>query len=133
MLAIKPVQTRDELNFIHQLFLEYASSLDFKLCFQNFDNELANLPGDYSPPSGRLLIAFYKSNPAGCVALRKHEANVCEMKRLYVKSEFRGKEIGKKLCESLIEESKKIGYEFMRVRYSSKYDCCNKTLSVFRI
>ena len=67
-----------------ELFLEYAQSLGFSLCFQNFDKELADLPGDYAPPEGRLLLADYEGQLAGCVALHKLEAGICEMKRLYL-------------------------------------------------
>ena len=101
-------QTRD-------LFLEYAKSLGFSLCFQNFDQELAGLPGDYAPPDGRLLLAEYEGQLAGCVALHKLEPEICEMKRLYLRTRFRGKGLGRALAETIIAEARGIGYRRMRL------------------
>ena len=97
------------------LFLEYAKSLNFDLCFQSFDKELAGLPGDYAPPDGRLLLAEYQGQLAGCVALHKLDAQVCEMKRLYLRPQFRGKGIGRALTETLITEARSLGYRRMRL------------------
>ena len=97
------------------LFLEYAKSLGFSLCFQSFDEELRNLPGAYAPPTGRLLLAHYDNQAAGCVALRKLEANICEMKRLYLRPAYRGKGLGRILVERVIAEARGIGYERMRL------------------
>jgi ribosomal protein S18 acetylase RimI-like enzyme len=101
---------KNQIDEAKKLFLEYAKSLDFELCFQDFDKELAELPGSYAPPDGRLYIAKYYNKTAGCIALRKFKDGVCEMKRLYVRPQFRGHNIGKKLVELLIEEARKIGY-----------------------
>lgn len=98
-----------------ELLLEYARSLGFSLCFQNFDQELANLPGDYAPPDGRLLLAQYEGQPAGCVALHKLSPEICEMKRLYVRSQFRGKGLGRALADRIIAEARQIGYQRMRL------------------
>jgi len=106
-----------------ELFLEYARSLGFSLCFQNFDKELATLPGDYAPPDGRLLLVEYEGQLAGCVALHKlapdagSEAclQVCEMKRLYLRPQFRGKGLGRALADSIITEARQIGYQSMRL------------------
>jgi ribosomal protein S18 acetylase RimI-like enzyme len=96
-------------------FLEYARSLGFSLCFQNFDKELAGLPGDYAPPEGRLLLAEYEGQVAGCVALRKIAGGICEMKRLYLRPQFRGKGLGRTLADRVIAEARQIGYQLMRL------------------
>jgi ribosomal protein S18 acetylase RimI-like enzyme len=103
------------LEEVRKLFGEYATSLGISLDFQNFDVEFAGLPGEYQPPNGRLLIAILDSHVAGCVAMRKIDNRVCEMKRLYVRPQFQGQAIGRSLAESVIEEAKKIGYESMRL------------------
>ena len=98
-----------------ELFLEYADSLGFSLCFQSFDQELASLPGDYAPPDGRLLLSTSNGDPAGCVALHKLAPEICEMKRLYVRPQFRGKGLGRELTESIIAEARHIGYKYLRL------------------
>jgi len=100
---------------VRELFLEYATSLGFNLCFQNFDKELAGLPGDYAPPEGRLLLAEYEGQLAGCVALHKLENSICEMKRLYLRPQFRGKGLGRTLADRIIAEARQIGYRRMRL------------------
>ena len=109
------VESEKHLTSIRELFLEYAESLGFSLCFQNFDKELANLPGDYSPPDGRLILALDENKPIGCVALRKLEKHICEMKRLYIKPEMRGIGLGEQLVRTVIDEAVKIGYMKMRL------------------
>jgi len=98
-----------------ELFLEYAQSLGFSLCFQNFDDELASLPGDYAPPEGRLLLAEYEGQLAACVALHKLDADICEMKRLYLRPQFRGKGLGRILAQRIISDARQIGYKRMRL------------------
>jgi ribosomal protein S18 acetylase RimI-like enzyme len=98
-----------------QLFLEYAKSLNFSLCFQNFDKELESLPGAYSPPTGRLLVAMRASEPAGCVGLRRLDERACEMKRLYVRPTMRGLGVGRLLVDRIIEDAHSIGYKQMRL------------------
>ena len=100
---------------MRRLFLEYQSALGISLCFQNFDAELAALPGDYAPPDGCLRLARYKEEIAGCIALRKLSDGICEMKRLYVRPEYRGAKIGKALAEAVIEDARRIGYGCMRL------------------
>lgn len=98
-----------------ELFQEYAQSLGVNLCFQNFEQELAGLPGDYAPPDGRLLLAEYHRHLAGCVALHKWEDGVCEMKRLYLRPSFRGKGLGRVITHKIIAEARSIGYQCMRL------------------
>lgn len=108
-------QSAAEIEQAHTLFEEYAAWLGLSLCFQNFDKELADLPGRYAPPSGRLLLAFVDDQLAGCVALRKIGDGVCEMKRLFVREDFRGQELGRKLIDAVIEAAREIGYRQMRL------------------
>jgi ribosomal protein S18 acetylase RimI-like enzyme len=115
MMEFVFAESKELLSIVRELFNEYASSLDFDLCFQNFDKELTELPGKYAPPDGRLIVAMNGTNVAGCVALRNLTKGICEMKRLYVRPEFRGKGIGKELVKVIIEEAKKIGYTHMRL------------------
>lgn len=115
MKGIVLVDGEELIAEVSRMFLEYASSLDFDLCFQNFDQELRELPGEYARPSGRLILALYDGMPVGCVALRRLEEGICEMKRLYVKPPYRGKGIGRELAEKIISEAKSIGYRKMRL------------------
>jgi len=105
----------EHIEQARSIFLEYGSSLGFSLCFQSFDEELKSLPGAYGPPSGRLLLARYAGHAAGCVSLRKLEAGICEMKRLYVRPGDRGKGFGRMLVDRVIAEARGIGYERMRL------------------
>jgi putative acetyltransferase len=109
--AESPVQ----ISQARELFLEYAQSLGFSLCFQGFDKELASLPGEYSPPSGRLLLAEFEGQLAGCVALHKLEDGICEMKRLYLRPQFRGKRLGRALADRIIAKARQIGYQRIRL------------------
>jgi GNAT superfamily N-acetyltransferase len=114
-LRIAQASTSADIKIAHELFVEYANSLGFSLCFQNFDHELRTLPGDYAPPHGRLLLAYLHDDPVGCVALHRYEHDVCEMKRLYVRPAARGHALGRMLVEHLIREARTIGYNRMRL------------------
>jgi putative acetyltransferase len=102
------------LEEARQIFRDYAASLQVDLCFQNFEAELAALPGDYDPPGGRLLLALVDGAVAGCGALRPlpdcDYPNACEMKRLYVRPAFRGFGLGRLLVQALLDDAKRAGY-----------------------
>lgn len=110
---LKQAQSPEEIEIARGLFQEYAAGLNIDLCFQNFDQEVNGLPGNYAPPTGRLLLAVQGEKVAGCIALRSLGDADCEMKRLYVRPEFRGEGMGKKLVTTLIAAARGIGYERM--------------------
>jgi len=114
-MTIVEAKSAEQIAQARELFLEYAKSLGFSLCFQSFDTELAELPGDYAPPQGRLLLAEDNGQPAGCVALHCLEPAVCEMKRLYLRPTYRGQGLGRKLAEAVISEARAMGYKHMRL------------------
>lgn len=114
-LQIIQAATNYQLAETRVLFREYESWLGLDLCFQGFEAELAGLPGKYAKPEGRLYLAYFDKNLAGCIAMRKLGEAVCEMKRLFVRESFRGKQIGVQLIERLILDAKEIGYAKMRL------------------
>jgi ribosomal protein S18 acetylase RimI-like enzyme len=105
----------DDMEEIAELFKAYADSLDFDLDFQDFETELKNLPGEYAPPGGAILVAGDGTETMGCVCLRKWESKICEMKRLYVKERFRRKKAGVSLAMAIIDKARAMGYEEMRL------------------
>ena len=119
MFKIRRADNEDDVRRVRKLFEEYAASLGFDLGFQEFELELGSLPGDYGPPAGCILIAELGADSggklAGCVALRRFDQGICEMKRLYVVPEFRGTGLGRKLAEGIIREAKRLGYDTMRL------------------
>ncbi len=115
MVHIVHAQTAEHHECIRKLFLRYAESLDFDLGFQQFDDELDALPGDYAPPDGCLILAEDDGKWAGCVALRCLEDDICEMKRLYVLPDFQGRGIGRILAQAVIDEARTKGYAKMRL------------------
>ena len=115
MLTIVQAETGKNLELARNIFKEYAASLDFDLDFQDFEEELSDLPGQYASPEGCLLVAMYGDRPAGCIGLRKISHVICEMKRLYVKQQFRGLGIGRALAEAIIKEAREIKYARMRL------------------
>jgi len=114
-MRLLQVESEEEVQEARQLFEEYAEWLGFNLCFQNFNKELAELPGAYAPPNGRLLLAIENDEVAGCVALRKIGEGIGEMKRLYVRPEFRGKGLGRTLTETIINAARESGYQRLRL------------------
>ena len=125
MLKIFPVKTNEDVEQVRILFQEYTDYLKqilseyltlpwFVDYLEDFEKELATLPGEYAPPTGCLLLAKYEEQPAGCVAIRKLSNDVCKGKRLYVRPEFRGLKIGRKLMEAIIAEARRIGYSTMQ-------------------
>ena len=104
-----------DYDMVRQLFREYAASLEFDLDFQDFGEEMRHLPGDYAHPDGRLILALINTVPVGCVALRRIEDRICEMKRLYTIPSIRGKGVGRLLVTSVIQAARNIGYEKMRL------------------
>lgn len=116
MTTIHLASTTEQIEIIRSLFKEYQQWLNFSLCFQRFDQELASLPGKYAFPAGRLYIADVDGAVAGCIALRPmNDDGICEMKRLFVREEFRGQKIGRILTEKIIADAKTIGYHTMRL------------------
>ncbi|MEP6789681.1 MAG: GNAT family N-acetyltransferase [Acidobacteriota bacterium] len=115
MLTIIRAETAEQIEATRSLFREYESSMGLDLCFQGFEAELAGLPGKYAAPDGRLFLAYSDDELAGCIALRKLEEGICEMKRLFVRDGFRGKQLGVQLIERLIAEARDIGYSKMRL------------------
>lgn len=114
-VTVVQVASEQDLREIRALFEEYARSLDFNLCFQGFDRELAELPGRYAPPSGRLLLALVDGAVAGCVALRDIGGGSCEMKRLYVRPAFHGQGVGRRLATAIVEQGRAAGYASMKL------------------
>jgi putative acetyltransferase len=104
-----------EVETARVLFVEYQKALGISLCFQNFDAEVTSLPGAYAPPEGRLLVAFVGDRPAGCIALRKLEDGICEMKRLWVRPAFRGTRLGRRLAEAILSEARAASYRTVRL------------------
>ncbi|MFW5927938.1 MAG: GNAT family N-acetyltransferase [Thermoplasmatota archaeon] len=116
-MAIELVESYDEqdISEIRDIFIEYRKDLGLDLSFQEFQDELEELPGEYSPPEGSILMAKDEDETVGCVALRKINEDTCEMKRLYVKPDYRGEGLGKKLALSIIEKAREKGYGKMKL------------------
>ncbi len=109
LAASEPAQ----VDQVRILFQEYWDSFDFTPCFQNFSNEVAELPGKYAPPGGALALAMIEGEPAGCAALRRLDDERCEAKRLYVRPAFRGHRLGKALLDWVIGQARELGYREM--------------------
>ena len=107
--------TPDQIEQVRRLFRAYAEATGHCECFPGFEQELAVLPGEYAPPTGQLLLAAVEAGPAGCVALRKLDDGICEMKRLYVSPKFRGRSLGRQLAKAIIADGRRLGYRAIRL------------------
>jgi len=114
-INIKEVAGTSDLDAVRILFREYADSLVFDLFFQDFEKELESLPGRYAVPEGCLLVAENQDGIVGCVAVRKTDNGLCEMKRLFVRPEYRGTGIGRRLAMEIIQTAIRLGYSRMRL------------------
>jgi putative acetyltransferase len=112
-MILQLVTSEPLVSQAREIFREYQLSLGIDLCFQDFEQELADLPSKYAPPQGRLYLAFIDEKLAGCIALRPFQEGLCEMKRLYVRPQFRGQYLGLLLAKEIIAEARKIGYRQM--------------------
>ena len=124
------VNSTEEIEQARGLFREYEAWIEVDLCFQSFEKELADLPGKYAPPDGRLLLAYHDGQLAGCVALRKIEDGVCEMKRLFVRPAFHGKGLGRNLLEAILSEARDLAYK--RMRLDTLPPRMNKAIGLYR-
>ncbi|PCJ81598.1 MAG: GNAT family N-acetyltransferase [Flavobacteriales bacterium] len=115
MISIQQVKTEHQLSDTRSLLMEYGSIRNHDEALGDYEIEIDSLPGKYEPPDGCLLIAYYEDDPAGCIAYRKTEESICEMKRLYVKKQYLGKKIGKQLVDELIAIAKQNDYSLMRL------------------
>jgi putative acetyltransferase len=115
VMAVRPADRPSDMETVKALFVEYARSLDFDLCFQNFERELATLPGAYAPPRGQILLAESDGRTHGVIALRPLDKLSCEMKRLYVRPEARGRGLGERLARAIMAEAAQRGYATMRL------------------
>ena len=114
-LTIEAAAGAADMAVVHGLFVEYADWLDFDLCFQGFDQELATLPGSYAPPEGGLWLARVGGAPAGVVGMRPLDPGICELKRLWVRPAFRGRDLGRRLTEIAVAAARAAGYRRMRL------------------
>ena len=114
-MRIESAESPEAIGVVRELFVEYSESVGVGFCFQGFTEELAQLPGEYARPWGRLFLAFDDMQVAGCGALRQIDAQTCEMKRFYVRPAFRGKGFGRELIHALIDSAREIGYARMRL------------------
>jgi putative acetyltransferase len=112
-VEIVTVDSGERLEQVRGLFEEYWASFGFTPCFQNFGMEVAELPGKYAPPGGRLALALMDGEPAACIALRQFDTERCEVKRLYVRPRFRSSGLGRKLMDWVIAEARRMGYREM--------------------
>lgn len=115
MVTFKIAETKKDYEDAKALFLEYKDSLNLDLCFQKFHEEISDLPAQYSGPDGCIILSCENDKPFGCVAVRKFENDICEMKRLYIPKTHRGRGIGRELAVRIISKAKELGYKKMRL------------------
>lgn len=115
IIEFNHISGQDMIEEVKQLFLEYAQSLKVNLAFQDFETEFKALPGKYGLPDGVLILALVDGKAAGCAALRKIDEDTCEMKRLYVRDDYKGLGIGKRLINMIIEEDSRFNYHYIRL------------------
>ena len=115
MIQLVAAALPNDVECVRGLFHEYADSQHFVGCFQDFGKEVTELPGEYAPPTGSLVLARADGEPAGCVALRKLDGATCEMKRLYVRPAYRGRRLGRLLAEQIIADARALGYQRIRL------------------
>ena len=115
VLSIRPARSPEDIQAARKLFLAYSESLDFDLCFQGFDAEMARFPGEYVPPAGDLLLAWRGGEAVGVVALRRFGEGVAEMKRLYLGDAARGLGAGRMLAEQVVVSARSLGYRSLRL------------------
>jgi len=131
MIKIKRCSTDLEYVLAVKMTRDYIEWLHMDLAFQGIDEELSNFPSMYGPPDGVFLLAWQGHVPAGCVGLRKFAPAVCEMKRLFVYDQFRGQEVGRRLCTELIEKAKTLGYEKMQLDTLGRMGAARKLYKSF--
>ena len=130
-MRIVQAQSETEIEQVRELFGEYVAWLGINLCFQNYDKEVADLPGDYAPPHGRLLLALDDDGAAaGCAALRNLDNEACEMKRLFVRPAFRGQRLGWRLAEMILAEARALSYE--RIRLDTLPGKMDRAIAMYR-
>ena len=131
-MRIVQAESAVEIEQVRELFGEYVTWLGINLCFQNYGKEVADLPGDYAPPRGRLLLALDDDGAAaGCAALRNLGNEVCEMKRLFVRPAFRGQRLGWRLAEMVLAEARALGYE--RIRLDTLPGKMDRAIAMYRV
>jgi putative acetyltransferase len=115
MIEIRNARFPEDLGKVVDIFREYVASPTVDLSYQDYETEFANLPGNYAPPDGQLLLAWQSEQVVGCVALRKIDADICEMKRLYVRPAARGEQRGQRLVAAIVQEARRAGYSEIRL------------------
>jgi GNAT superfamily N-acetyltransferase len=115
LIEYRELTGNEKMDEVRQLCREYADSLDIDLCFQDFEQEMKDLPGKYTPPDGAIILVEVDKQTAGCIALKKIGEGIAEMKRLYIRDAYRGLGISKTLIEMIICKARQIGYSYLRL------------------